>query len=161
FFVAGAHVAEQRTRFLAEANVIARLDHPNIVRVHAVGECEGQPFLCLEYLDGGHLGRKIAGQPQAPRQAARLLEQLAQAVQHAHDKGIIHRDLKPANVLLTGDGVPKISDFGLARFGRPELTATGAVLGTPAYMAPEQARGEGKRVGPAADVWALGVILYE
>jgi serine/threonine-protein kinase len=161
FFVAGAYAAEQRTRFLAEANVIARLDHSNIVRVHAIAEHQGQPFLCLEYLEGGHLGRKIAGRPQPPRQAARLLEQLAQAVQHAHDKGVIHRDLKPANVLLTADGTPKVTDFGLARFGRPELTATGAVLGTPAYMAPEQAQGEGKRVGPVADVWALGVILYE
>jgi serine/threonine-protein kinase len=161
FFSAGVHAAEEKVRFLAEANIIARLDHPNIVRVHAVGEHQGQPFLCLEYLEGGHLGKKINGQPQPPRQAARLLEQLARAVQHAHEKGIIHRDLKPANVLLTGDGTPKVSDFGLARFGRPELTATGAVMGTPAYMAPEQARGEGKIVGPAADIWALGVILYE
>jgi serine/threonine-protein kinase len=161
FFSAGVHAAEERARFLAEANIIARLDHPNIVRVHAVGEHQGQPFLCLEYLEGGHLGKKINGQPQPPRQAARLLEQLAWAVHHAHEKGVIHRDLKPANVLLTADGTPKVTDFGLARYGRPELTATGAVMGTPAYMAPEQARGEGKIVGPAADIWALGVILYE
>jgi tetratricopeptide (TPR) repeat protein len=161
FFSAGVHAAEQRARFLAEANIIARLDHPNIVRVHAVGEYQGQPFLCLELLDGGHLGKKIDGRPQPPRQAAVLLEQMARAVQHAHDKGTIHRDLKPSNVLLAVDGAPKISDFGLARFGRPELTATGAILGTPAYMAPEQARGEGEKVGPAADIWALGAILYE
>jgi WD40 repeat protein len=161
FFAGGVHAAEERARFLAEANVIARLDHPNIVQVHAVGEHLDRPFLCLEYLEGGHLGKKIAGQPQPPRQAAHLLKQLAHAVQHAHEKGIIHRDLKPANVLLTADGTPKVTDFGLARFGRPELTATGAVLGTPAYMAPEQARGEAKQVGPAADIWALGVILYE
>jgi WD40 repeat protein len=152
---------EQRARFLAEADAIARLHHPHIVQVHAVGEHRGQPFLCLEYLDGGTLAKKINGQPQPPRAAARLLAVLAGAVQHAHEQGVIHRDLKPSNVLLTGDGTPKISDFGLARFGRPELTATGAIMGTPSYMAPEQARGDNAAVGPAADIWALGAILYE
>jgi anti-sigma factor RsiW len=152
---------EHRARFLAEADAIARLRHPHIVQVHAVGEHQGQPFLCLEYLDGGTLAKKINGQPQPPREAARLLAALAGAVQHAHEQGVIHRDLKPSNVLLTSDGTPKVSDFGLARFGRPELTATGAIMGTPSYMAPEQARGDNAAVGPAADVWALGAILYE
>jgi WD40 repeat protein/tetratricopeptide (TPR) repeat protein len=152
---------EQRARFLAEADAIARLRHPHIVQVYAVGEHHGQPFLCLEYLDGGSLAQKIHGEPQPPRAAARLLVLLANAVQHAHEQGVIHRDLKPGNVLLTADGTPKVADFGLARFGRPELTATGAVMGTPSYMAPEQAKGDNAAVGPAADIWALGAILYE
>jgi serine/threonine-protein kinase len=162
FLLGGLHDhAEHKTRFLAEADAIAQLSHPHIVQVHAVGESQGQPYLCLEYLEGGSLAAKSAGQPQPPITAARLLEQLARAVEHAHERGVIHRDLKPANVLLAADGTPRIGDFGLARFGRPELTATGAILGTPAYMAPEQARADNKGVGPAADIWALGIILYE
>jgi serine/threonine-protein kinase len=160
--LAGAYSGgEQRARFLAEADAIARLSHPHIVQVYAVGEHGGQPFLCLEYLTGGSLAATLGGRPQPPREAARLLHLLAGALQHAHERGVVHRDLKPANVLLAEDGTPKVSDFGLARFGRPELTATGAIVGTPSYMAPEQARGEGEQVGPAADVWALGVMLYE
>ena len=161
FLVAGAHAAEQRVRFLAEANTAARLNHPHIVQVHAVGEHQGQPFLCLEYIAGDHLGKKIGGRPQPPREAAQLLELLARAVQHAHTQGVVHRDIKPANVLLTGEGIPKVTDFGLARFGGADLTATGAVLGTPAYMSPEQARGDNAAVGPASDVWSLGAIFYE
>jgi WD40 repeat protein len=161
FLVTGAHPAEQRARFLAEANVIAQLNHPHIVQVYSVGEHQGRPFLCLEYVAGDHLGKQIRGRPQPPHEAAMLLERLARAVQHAHENGIVHRDLKPANVLLGGDGTPKITDFGLARFGTADLTATGAVLGTPAYMSPEQARGDNAVVGPASDVWALGAILYE
>jgi WD40 repeat protein/anti-sigma factor RsiW len=152
---------EQRARFLAEADAIARLHHPHIVQVHAVGEHRGQPFLCLEYLDGGSLAAKIHGEPQQPREAARLVAVLAGAVHHAHEQGVIHRDLKPSNILLCSDGTPKVGDFGLARFGRPELTATGVIMGTPSYMAPEQAKGDNAAVGPAADVWALGAILYE
>jgi tetratricopeptide (TPR) repeat protein len=153
--------AEQRARFLAEADAIARVSHPHIVQVYAVGEHDGRPFLCLEYLTGGNLATRLGGRPQPSHEAARLVQLLARAVQHAHERGVVHRDLKPANVLLAEDGTPKVSDFGLARFGRPELTASGAILGTPAYMAPEQARGDNAAVGPAADVWALGVILYE
>jgi tetratricopeptide (TPR) repeat protein/anti-sigma factor RsiW len=153
--------AEQRARFRAEADAIARLNHPHIVQVYAAGEHDGRPFLCLEYLTGGSLAATLGGRPQPPREAARLVQLLASAVQHAHERGVVHRDLKPANVLLAADGTPKVTDFGLARFGRPELTATGAILGTPSYMAPEQARGDNAQVGPAADVWALGVILYE
>src|SRR5262249_17178663 len=107
------------------------------------------------------LAQRIAGMPQPPRQAAELVETLAQAVEHAHRHDVIHRDLKPANVLLTAEGIPKVSDFGLARHERPELTVTGAVLGTPAYMAPEQADGDRGAVGRPADVYALGAILYE
>jgi WD40 repeat protein/serine/threonine protein kinase len=192
--LSGAHTrAEHRARFLAEADAIARLNHPHIVQVHAIGEHQEQPYLCLEYLDGDTLAKKVGTRPQPPHEAARLLEMLAEAVQHAHEHGVIHRDLKPANILLaqvnTGQRpsagqdeqtrppsssslspvlpmvlsafTAKISDFGLARFGRPELTATGAILGTPSYMAPEQARGDNASVGVAADVWALGAILYE
>src|SRR5262249_22937193 len=101
------------------------------------------------------------GVPQPPRQAAELVRTLAEAVEHAHAQGVVHRDLKPANVLLTEDGQPKISDFGLARHERPGVTVTGDVLGTPSYMAPEQAAGGNQAVGLAADVWALGAILYE
>jgi WD40 repeat protein/tRNA A-37 threonylcarbamoyl transferase component Bud32 len=153
--------AERRARFLAEADAIARLGHPNIVRIYEVGEHDGLPFLSLEFVGGGSLAQKQNGVPQPPRQAAALLEVLAATVYYAHQNGIVHRDLKPANVLLTEDGTPKITDFGLAKQSGPDLTATGAVLGTPSYMAPEQAAGDNSMVGPAADVHALGAILYE
>jgi WD40 repeat protein/tRNA A-37 threonylcarbamoyl transferase component Bud32 len=160
--LAGAHAeAEQRARFLAEADAIARLQHPNIVQVYEVGQDEGLPFLALEFMSAGSLANKLGGVPQPPREAAALVQTLARAVQHAHAHGIIHRDLKPANVLLTDGGTPKVADFGLAKHERPELTATGAILGTPSYMAPEQAAGDNRAVGPAADVYALGAILYE
>ncbi len=160
--LAGGHAGpERRTRFLAEADAIARLQHPGIVQVHEVGENDGLPFLILEYLAGGSLAERTHGQPQPPRQAAELVETLARAIHHAHQQGIVHRDLKPSNILLTAQGQPKVSDFGLAKQERPELTATGAVLGTPSYMAPEQASGDNRAVGPAADVYALGAILYE
>jgi serine/threonine protein kinase len=140
---------------------VARLRHANVVQIHEVGEHDGCPFLALEYLDGGSLADKLQGTPLPAREAARLVETLAQAVHAAHEKGVVHRDLKPANVLLTADGTPKVTDFGLAKRldGVSLHTQSGAVLGTPAYMAPEQA--EGKTVGPAADVHALGAILYE
>ena len=117
------------------------MQHPGIVQVHEVGEHDGLPFLSLEYLAGGSLAERVRGQPQPPRPAAELVEQVARAVHHAHQQGIVHRDLKPGNILLTAEGQPKVSDFGLAKQERPELTATGAVLGTPSYMAPEQAEG--------------------
>ncbi len=150
-------------RFLAEAEAVARLQHPDIVQLFESSQHDGMPYFTLEYVPGGSLARKIGGVPLPPRQAARLLERLARATHHAHEHGIVHRDLKPANVLLAEDGSPKITDFGLAkRLEAGEgLTATGAVMGTPAYMAPEQARGLGKHVGPAADTYALGAILYE
>ncbi len=151
---------ERRARFRTEADTIARLRHGHIVQVFEAGEHDGLPFLALEFCDGGSLAQRLGGVPQAPAAAAALVEPLAQALEHAHQAGVIHRDLKPANVLLTADGQPKVSDFGLAKAERPELTATGAVLGTPSYMAPEQAAGS-RTVGPAADVYALGAILYE
>jgi hypothetical protein len=176
-------------RFRAEAEVIAKLSHPNVVQIYEVGEHEGLPFFSLEYCAGGSLADHLNGRPLPPRDAARLTETLARAVQAAHDAGVIHRDLKPANVLLQAsrgrqppsgsapaqapstpgadapgspDLVPKITDFGLARrIDRQGLTAPGAFLGTPAYVAPEQASGSGEAVGPAADVYALSAILYE
>jgi WD40 repeat protein len=158
----GAHAeAERRARFLAEADAIARLQHPHIVQIHEVGHVNGVPFLSLEFMGGESLAKHLGGKPAPPRRAAALLEKLAHAVQYAHQKGVVHRDLKPANVLLAEDGTPKITDFGLAKQERPDLTATGAILGTPSYMAPEQAAGNNRSVGPAADVYGLGAILYE
>jgi serine/threonine-protein kinase len=162
----GAHAdPERRARLLAEAGAIARLQHPHIVQVFEVGEHgDGRgllPFLALEYVAGGSLADRLGGTPQPPRQAAALVRTLAGAVHYAHGKGVIHRDLKPANVLLTEEGTPKVNDFGLARQPEQDLTATGAILGTPSYMAPEQAGGDRRQVGPAAGAYALGAILYE
>jgi WD40 repeat protein len=160
--LSGTHAStEKRIRFLAEAEAIARLQHPGIVRVYQVAEHEGVPFLVLEYLAGGNLAQKVGGRPLPAQEAAELVKALARAVAHAHGQGIIHRDLKPANVLLTPEGQPRISDFGLARQEQAELTASGDILGTPAYMAPEQAQGSVRLVGPATDIYALGAILYE
>jgi tetratricopeptide (TPR) repeat protein len=150
-------------RFRAEAEAVARLQHPNIVQIHEVGEHQGGPFFSLEYVDGGSLAQKLRGGPLPGRQAAELVETLARAVHHAHQRGVVHRDLKPANVLLLADGTPKVTDFGLAKRleGDAGQTQSGAVMGTPSYMAPEQAAGKVKEVGPLADVYALGAILYE
>jgi WD40 repeat protein len=158
----GAHgEPELFARFRAEAETLGRLKHPGIVTIHEVGEVAGLPFLSMEFCEGGDLTRKLNGTPLPPRDAAALVRSLAEAVQAAHEARVLHRDLKPANVLLTGDGALKITDFGLAkRLDEQGRTQTGAVMGTPSYMAPEQARGD-KDVGPAADVYALGAILYE
>jgi WD40 repeat protein/tetratricopeptide (TPR) repeat protein/tRNA A-37 threonylcarbamoyl transferase component Bud32 len=155
--------APQLKRFRAEARTVARLRHPNIVQIYEVGEHDGRPFFSLEYLEGGTLGESLKGRPQPPRGAAAVVERLARAVQYAHEQGVIHRDIKPANVLLAPDGTPKLSDFGLARETRVDqrVTQSGLVIGTPSYMAPEQAQGSSQEVGPAADVHALGVLLYE
>jgi serine/threonine protein kinase len=177
------------SRFRSEAEAVAHLKHPNIVHIYEVGESEGRPYFSMEYVEGGSLAQKIKGIPQPPGQAAELLEVLARAVHAAHQRGIIHRDLKPANILLSSDEcqvmsdeskrpnplpnsllitqhsslIPKITDFGLAK--RLDLetnqTQTGAVMGSPSYMAPEQAAGKTKEIGPAADVYSLGAILYE
>ncbi len=148
-------------RFQIEAEAIATLQHPGVVQVFEFGRADGGWFLALEFVPGGTLADRIQAKPCSPREAAELVATLADAVHAAHAKGVLHRDLKPANVLLTETGEPKITDFGLARIGQSELTATGAVMGTPSYMSPEQASGDGKKVGTPADVWALGAILYE
>jgi WD40 repeat protein len=158
----GGHAGpEELARFRTEAEAIARLQHPNIVQIYEVGEHDGLPFFSLEFCPGGSLDRELDGTPLRPREAAALAERLARAVDAAHAKGVVHRDLKPANVLLAENGIPKVTDFGLAkRLDTAGQTASGAILGTPSYMAPEQA--EGKRlVGPAADIYALGALLYE
>jgi WD40 repeat protein/tRNA A-37 threonylcarbamoyl transferase component Bud32 len=161
--LAGSHAGEMGlTRFRTEAEAVARLQHPGIVQIYEVGEHNGLPFFSLEFCPGGSLDKKLGGTPQPPREAAALVEKLAVAMEAAHQKGVIHRDLKPANVLLAEDGTPKITDFGLAKkLDAAGQTQTGAVMGTPSYMAPEQAGGSSKQVGPAADVYALGAILYE
>jgi serine/threonine protein kinase len=162
--LAGAHAdPDELARFRAEAEAAAKLQHANIVDIFEVGEVDGRPFFSLEFVAGGSLAQKLDGTPFPPRRAAQLSQILAQAMHYAHQKGIVHRDLKPANVLLTEDGTPKITDFGLAkRLDRNAgNTQTGAVVGTPSYMAPEQAAGRNKEIGPAADVYALGVILFE
>jgi tetratricopeptide (TPR) repeat protein len=152
-----------RARFQREAEAAAGLRHPNIVQVYDVGEVEGQPYFTMELIDGQSLTQKLDAAPQPVQEAAQLATTLASAVQAAHDCGIVHRDLKPANVLLTADGTPKITDFGLARrmADAGGLTQSGMAIGSPSYMAPEQARGQPDSVGPAADVYALGTILYE
>jgi serine/threonine-protein kinase len=151
------------TRFRAEAKAVALLHHPNIVQIYEVGEHENLPYFSLEFVDGGVLSDRVHRQAQPPREAAHLVETLARAMYYAHHLGVIHRDLKPSNVLLTKDGMPKISDFGLAKAQESDSTQTksGMILGTPSYMAPEQARGDVHSVGPAADIYALGAILYE
>jgi tetratricopeptide (TPR) repeat protein/tRNA A-37 threonylcarbamoyl transferase component Bud32 len=162
--LAGAHAgALQLARFFTEAEAVARLQHPNIVQIYEVGEHEGLPFFSLEYADGGSLSAKIDGKPQPPREAARTVEQLAQAMAAAHAHNIIHRDLKPANVLLNSDGLPKITDFGLAKRLEEDSSQTksGTLMGTPSYMPPEQARGESRHIGPLADLYSLGAVLYE
>ncbi|MFI5454072.1 MAG: protein kinase [Isosphaerales bacterium] len=155
--------ADHFSRFRIEAEAVAELRHPNIVQIHDIGEVDGLPFFSLELLEGGSLDDRLAGTPQPGRHAAELIALLARAVGAAHAAGIIHRDLKPSNVLYTVDGIPKVTDFGLAKRMESDSrqTESGAIMGSPSYMAPEQARGHTKDVGPAADVYALGAILYE
>jgi WD40 repeat protein len=161
---AGTHAdPEKLARFHREAETVSRLEHRNIVQIHEVGEQDGCPYFSLELVEGGNLAEKFAATPLPAQQAALLVEPLARAIHYAHQHGVIHRDLKPANVLLTVDGVPKITDFGLAKQLDGDLgqTRSGALLGTPPYMAPEQAEGKTRKIGPATDVYALGAILYE
>jgi len=149
-------------RFRGEAQAAARLDHAGIVPVYDVAESDGQLFFSMRYIAGQTLSQRLAQGPLPPREAALLLMKVARAVHYAHRRGILHRDLKPSNILIDEKGEPHITDFGLAKEvkdGR-SVTKTGAVLGTPAYMAPEQAAGGRGRVGPAADIYSLGSILY-
>ena len=171
---------QERARFRIEAEAAARMRHPNIIQIHEVGSHQGLPYFAMELVEGGGLDQHLAGQPQSPRHAAALLRTLALAIQHAHEQKIVHRDLKPANILMArGEGrakqstppswplialEPKITDFGLAKRLDSESTAwtqDGTVLGTASYMAPEQAVGRVGEIGPSADVYALGAILYE
>jgi tetratricopeptide (TPR) repeat protein len=162
--LAGGHAGpRERARFRIEAEAVARLQYPNIVQIHEVGEADGHPYCALEFVEGGNLAGKIGGKPMPARAAAKLVEALARAMQLAHSRNVVHRDLKPANVLVAADGTPKITDFGLARLLDSISGETGpdAVMGTPSYMAPEQASGHAHEAGPAADLHALGAILYE
>jgi eukaryotic-like serine/threonine-protein kinase len=188
--LAGAHAGPRElARFRIEVEAVARLQHPNIVQIHDVGEAGGHPYCALEFVEGGTLAHALKGTPQLPLEAAKLVKVLGQAMQYAHDHGVVHRDLKPANILLAraseadttpegssskashpnrGDqpcalGTPKIADFGLAKQldNASDRTATGAILGTPSYMAPEQASGRVHDIGPRSDVYSLGAILYE
>jgi serine/threonine protein kinase len=162
--LAGQHAgAETAARFLAEAAAVAKLQHPNIVQIFHIDEHAGYPYFEMEYVGGGSLADRLHGTPRPPREAARLVETLARAMAQAHRQGVVHRDLKPANILLTIEDVPKVADFGMAKLLNVEsgLTRTDSILGSPSYMAPEQAEGKTKDVGPPADLYALGAILYE
>jgi WD40 repeat protein/tRNA A-37 threonylcarbamoyl transferase component Bud32 len=162
--LAGGHAsAAELARFQVEARAVAQLQHPNIVQLFDSGQHNNLPFITLELVGGGSLAERLNGTPMQPKEAAALVERLARGVHHAHQNGVVHRDLKPGNVLLATDGTPKLTDFGLAKRAEAGsgLTASGAVMGTPSYMAPEQAGGKSKHVGPLADVYALGAILYE
>src|SRR5262245_36787499 len=162
---AGAQANPQAlARFHVEAEAVARLQHPNIVQIHEVGQHAGSPFLVLELVEGRSLAQWLAGTPQPARQAAELVETLARAIPSAHRQGVVHRDLTPGNILFTADDRPKITDFGLAKLvigGGDLRTQTGELLGTPSYMAPEQAASRHQAIGAATDVYALGAILYE
>jgi serine/threonine protein kinase len=154
---------EKLARFRAEAEAVARLQHPHIVQIFEVGEHAGEAFIALEYVEGGSLAGRLREAPLDVAAAVALMATIARAVQHAHERDIVHRDLKPANILLTPAGVPKIADFGLAKFlgaVAAQRTKTGDILGTPTYMSPEQATGV-RRIGPTTDVYALGAMLYE
>lgn len=149
-------------RFNTEAQVLAKVQHPNIVQIYDTGIHNGQPFLALEYVPGHNLAQQLST-PWTAEESARLLETLARAIHVAHQAGVVHRDLKPSNVLLTQDGLVKITDFGIAKMlnSSENLTRTGGFIGTPEHVAPEQARGENDAIGPATDVYSLGTILYE
>ncbi|MDY3563545.1 serine/threonine-protein kinase [Gemmata sp. JC673] len=148
-------------RFFGEAEAVAAVKHPHVVQIHEFALHESRPFMAMEHLSGGSLAARLRAGPLPADDAARLAEKLARAVQAAHEQGVVHRDLKPGNVLFDAEGEPRVTDFGLAKHGASDLTQTREVMGTPAYMAPEQASGRTKYAGPAADVYALGVILYE
>ena len=151
------------TRFRSEAEAAAQLDHPGIVSIFEVGEYQGHPFYSMRYIEGTTLSKRLQVGPIPPRDGAQILLRVAEAVQAAHTRGVLHRDLKPSNILIDLAGKPHVSDFGLAKRleGNQTMTHTGAILGTPCYMSPEQAAGSRGDVGPVSDVWSLGAILYQ
>jgi serine/threonine-protein kinase len=155
--------AEHVRRFQDEARAAARVRHSHIVHIHEVGEFGGQHYFTMEYVEGTSLAAWMARGPASPDKAIRIVEQVARAVAHLHRQGIVHRDLKPSNILLDDEEQPYVTDFGLAKFfgGDSQATATGVIVGTPCYMAPEQAAGRNAEVGPWSDVYSLGAILYE
>ena len=163
--ILATHLAspEHIRRFQVEAWAAARVRHANIMQIHDVGQHHGQHFFTMEYIEGESLAQRIAHGPLDFEAVARLVTAVARAVDHLHAHGIVHRDLKPSNILLDCDGQPYVTDFGLAKVFVPgsEATATGVIAGTPSYMAPEQAAGRSAEVGPAADIYSLGAILYE
>jgi len=150
-------------RFRTEALAAANLQHPHIVKVHDVGEVDGHPYFSMEFIEGQSLAQKLAQGPLPSRVAARYVRLVAKAIHYAHRQGILHRDLKPSNIMIDPEDEPHITDFGLAKRlgGDSGHTRTGSVLGTPSYMAPEQAAGKIRELGPAADVYGLGAVLYE
>src|SRR5262249_29407831 len=148
---------EQRARFITEAQSVANVLHPNIVQIYEVGQAHDLPYFSLEYVEGGSLDQKVDRQPQDALQSAAIVETIARAIHAAHSKGVIQRDLKPSNILLAKDGTPKITDFGLAKRLESDSgqTRTGSIMGTPTYMAPEQAWGKTSEVGPHSDVYSI------
>jgi serine/threonine-protein kinase len=155
--------AADLARFRSEAEAAARLDHPGIVSIFEVGECGGHPFYSMRFIEGTTLAKRLATGGVLPREAAAILARVAEAVDAAHRGGVLHRDLKPSNILIDAAGKPHVSDFGLAKRieADQDVTHTGAILGTPCYMSPEQAAGSRGDVGPTSDVWSLGAILYQ
>jgi serine/threonine protein kinase len=153
-------------RFVAEASATAKLEHPQIVPVYAIGEIDGRPYFSMQLIDGKTLADKINSSPLPQRRAARIVSTVARAIAFAHREGVLHRDIKPSNILLTKEGTPMVTDFGLAKQASShdsaiaELTRSGMLVGTPSYMSPEQASGRRAIVGPASDVYSLGCVLY-
>lgn len=163
--LAGKHSGNEALgRFIAEAQAVAKLQHPGIVQIFDIGEHDGLPYFSLEFVEGKDLHKDLNGLPRDPRRSAEMVEKLAEAMQYAHDHSILHRDLKPANILLDGHGNPKITDFGLAKNVDAEAsgaTSDGTIMGSPSYMPPEQARGENSSMTPRSDLYSLGAILYQ
>ena len=150
-------------RFRTEAEAAANLKHPHIVAIHEVGEHQGRQYFSMDYIEGRSLAELVRDHPLEPERAARLVQTVAEAIAYAHGRGVLHRDLKPSNVMIDAQDQPHVTDFGLAKMlkGDSELTQTGAVMGSPSYMSPEQARGRGDQVSVRSDVYALGAMLYE
>jgi tRNA A-37 threonylcarbamoyl transferase component Bud32 len=160
----GAFASESEVRrFRSEAQAVAKLQHANVVAIHDIGEQDGRPYFSMDYVEGKDLAQIVRQTPLSPDRAARYVQKIASTVHYAHQRGILHRDLKPANILIDAADEPRITDFGLAKQleAESEITVSGAVLGTPSYMPPEQAAGKHQEIGPGSDVYSLGAILYD